>query len=216
MELTELINVRRSIVIVVIVVLLYLFYKLGSIDPNTIDANGNTIATKVKVPEVFAVDLPPGFFDTIYPNYDQIDSYGRMKNKDGSYLMAETLKLPLADAYQVYQAAVSAQKGTAGIGAQFIGFGLFDDGSGHLQLGYPRQAMIDNTGMVSTSTAFNSTIPGTYTAYGVKNKPATALLYGIKPDQGEIYKIAGVDCKIYPWYSPPLLSQDESVYSFNV
>jgi hypothetical protein len=46
------------------------------------------------------------------------------------------------------------------------------------------------------------TVPGLYITYNSKIKPNTAILYDIKPPEGSSYKIAGTDCKVYPWFTP--------------
>lgn len=202
---------RRIILIVIVLVLLYIFYRIGN--PSTTGTYDGTEDTP-QSPEVFAVELPTGFFTSIYPDYDSIDQSGFMKNKDGSYLVPSKLGLSLANSDQVYQAALAKD---GGVGAQFIGYGLFINGD-KLQLGFPRQTMIDNVGFTTTNPAFNSTVPGVYVVYNSKEKPVTALLYALKPVQGATLKIAGKDCPVRPWFSPDQGSMitTSSIYSQNV
>jgi hypothetical protein len=149
---------------------------------------------------VFAVDLPPEFFDKVYPNFESSDSNGVLRDTTGAFLRAATVGLPFASKDQVYRAANAVIFKTSAVGAQFIGYGLFGDDT--LQIGYPRQQMINNIGMLDNTPQFNGTVPGLYITYNSKIKPNTAILYDIKPPEGSSYKIAGTDCKVYPWFTP--------------
>lgn len=203
---------RRIILIVIVIVLIYLFYYIGS--PSNEGAYDGSGSGNIVRPEVYAVDLPTGFFASIYPDYDSIGSDGYMKNKDGSYLDLTKLGLTLATVDQVYQAAIAKD---GGVGAQFIGYGLMAANE-KLQLGFPRQSMIDNVGLTTSSASFNSTVPGIYTAYNNKATPVTAILYGLKPIQGSVVKIGGRECPIRPWFVPDQANAVtvKSVYSQNV
>ncbi len=205
-------DIRRIILIVIVLVLLYIFYYIGN-PSNTGIAGGSSGTVN---PEVYAVDLPVGFFKSVYPDYDSIDQNGYMKNKDGSYLDPTKLNLPLATADQVYQAAMAKEKGISAVGAQFIGYGLLVNNN-KLQLGYPRQTMIDNVGLPSANPAFNGVVPGTFMAYNSKDTPTTAILFGLKPVQGSVLKIAGIDCTIHSWFEPDQLNPTaQKIYSQNV
>lgn len=215
-------DTRRIVLIIIVLALIYIFYYIGH-PSNTGLYNGGSDASVIK-PEVYAVDLPPNFFKSLYPGYDTsdpkyfpIEGDGYMKNRDGSYLDPTKLNLPLASADQVYQAAMAAQNNVSAVGAQFIGYGLLVN-NGKLQLGFPRQTMIDNIGLPNTSATYDGIVPGLFIAYNSKDTPTTAILYGLKPIQGSVIKIAGVDCSISPWFTPDQLSLTtvSSIYSQNV
>jgi len=191
------IDIRRLILIVVVIILLFIFYQIGKIDSSATTSNTSTANTK---PEVFAVDLPPGFFDKVYPDFETSDTNGFLLDKTGAFIRASVMGLPFATKDQVYKAANAVSFKTAAIGAQFIGWGLF--GEDTLQIGYPRQQMIDNIGLINNTAQFNSTIPGVFLSYNSKTRPTTAILYAVKPGEGEKYKIAGTECTVHPWYRP--------------